>query len=71
MDKNNILKENDILKPAQASKLIGCSEYTIRDMARRKEIPHFKIRSLVCFRQSALLHWIVEQEKANSHGIED
>lgn len=59
----------DIIKPQEASRLIGCSEYTIRDMARRKKVPHYRVGSLIMFRRSALLRWIEKQEKTNC--IED
>lgn len=58
------LKETG-LTPVEAGALIGCSAYTIKELARRKEIPHYKVGARYMFTRSALLKWIGEQENKN------
>lgn len=53
------------LTPAEAGALIGCSAYTIKELARGNKIPFYKIGSRYMFTQSALLKWIVDQEEKN------
>lgn len=53
------------LTPAEASSLIGCSVYTIKELARGNKIPFYKIGSRYMFTRSALLKWISDQEERN------
>ena len=53
------------LTPAEAGALIGCSAYTIKDLARRKQIPFYKIGSNYRFTRSGLMKWINDQENEN------
>lgn len=53
------------LTPVEAGALVGCSVYTIKDLARRKKIPHYKVGNRYMFTRSALLKWIGEQENKN------
>lgn len=53
------------LTPAEASSLIGCSVYTIKELARRNKIPFYRIGSRYMFTRSALLKWIADQEEKN------
>ena len=53
------------LTPKEASALIGCKEYTIKALARAKEIPFYKIGSRYRFTRSSLLKWMNDQEKEN------
>ena len=52
-----------ILRPAEAAKYIGCSEYTIRQMVRERRIPHYRIGVKILFTKNSLDKWIEEQEK--------
>jgi excisionase family DNA binding protein len=78
MDNNAIIrnfrKENPLapdneyfepMTPKDAAAYIGCSEYTIRDMARKKKVPHYRIGSKIMFRKSTLDKWIAQQETEN------
>lgn len=56
------------LTPKEAAQLIGCSEYKIKELARCKSIPFYKIGSRYMFTRSALVEWIRQQEKDNSTG---
>ena len=69
----NIEKDSDpqemfvVLKPKEAADLIGCSEYTIKELVRRKQIPHYRIGVRIMFTRTALKKWIASQEKKNYH----
>jgi len=58
------LKETG-LTPKEASTLIGCKEYTIKELARGKRIPHYRVGNRYRFTRSALLKWMADQEKEN------
>lgn len=53
------------LTPDEASALIGCSPYTIKELARGNKIPFYKIGSRYRFTRSALIEWIADQEEKN------
>lgn len=53
------------LTPKEASALIGCSPYTIKELARGNKIPFYKIGSRYRFTRSALIEWIADQEEKN------
>ncbi len=53
------------LTPTEASALIGCSAYTIKELARRNEIPFYKVGNRYRFTRSALLKWMADQEEKN------
>ncbi|WP_333886873.1 helix-turn-helix domain-containing protein [Clostridium sp.] len=49
----------------EASKFIGCSAYTIRELARKKQIPHYRIGNRIMFNKQSLIKWIDKQENRN------
>ncbi|OIQ12805.1 helix-turn-helix domain-containing protein [Neomoorella thermoacetica] len=49
----------------EAAKIIGVSEWTIYDLARRHVIPHIRVGRRVLFRRSGLLAWLEQQEAAS------
>jgi len=53
----------EAITPAQAAKLIGCSEYTIRKLAREKKIPSYRIASKMMFNKVSLENWVRKQEE--------
>jgi excisionase family DNA binding protein len=53
------------LTPKEAAEFIGCSEYTIKQLAREKRIPHYRIGVRIMFTRPALVKWIANQEKRN------
>ena len=53
------------LTPEEAGMLIGCSAYTVKDMARNKEIPYYKVGTRYKFTRAALLRWMAQQENDN------
>ena len=53
------------LTPGEASSLIGCSVYTIKELARGNKLPFYKIGSRYRFTRSALLKWMTDQEEKN------
>lgn len=53
------------LTAAEAAKFIACSEYTVKDLARRGLIPYYKIGNRLRFNSSSLEKWIEQQEQKN------
>lgn len=53
------------LTPVEAAALIGCSVYTIKELARGNKLPFYKIGSRYRFTRSALLKWMTDQEEKN------
>lgn len=53
------------LTPVEAGALIGCSAYTIKELARRKKIPHYRVGARYMFTRSSLLKWMADQEEKN------
>lgn len=51
------------LTPKEAAELIGCSEYTIKELARQNRIPSHRIGNLIKFTREGLEAWIQAQEK--------
>jgi excisionase family DNA binding protein len=49
----------------EASKFIGCSAYTIGELAREKKIPHYRIGNRIMFTKDTLIKWINKQEDRN------
>lgn len=49
----------------EASRFIGCSAYTIRELARKKQIPHYRIGNRIMFSKQSLIKWIDKQENRN------
>ncbi|NMA66594.1 MAG: helix-turn-helix domain-containing protein [Clostridiaceae bacterium] len=49
----------------EASQFIGCSAYTIRELARQKRIPHYRVGNRIMFKRETLLKWIKKQEERN------
>lgn len=66
MDNNEILN----ISPKEASQMIGCSEYTIMELARQKKIPHHRVGNRVKFTKESLKKWIEEQEKMSTIQME-
>lgn len=59
------------LTPDEASALIGCSVYTIKELARGNKIPFYRIGTRYRFTRSALLKWMADQEQRNYSNKED
>ena len=56
---------NNTYDVKQAAQLIGCSEWTLRQMVRDGTIPYYKVRSRIRFTDVALTEWMRRQEKRN------
>ena len=59
------IKKDTGLTPVEAGALIGCSAYTIKEMARGHRIPFYRVGTRYMFTRSALMKWMVDQEKEN------
>lgn len=51
------------IKPKEAARFIGCSEYTIKELARQGRVPHYRNGNRIMFTKKGLLKWIELQEK--------
>lgn len=54
--------QKDTIDVKEAAEMLGCSVYKTYELARKNQVPHFKVSSRVLFRRSTLLSWIAEQE---------
>ena len=61
----NAMKKETGLTPQEAGALVGCSAYTIKELARGGRIPFYKVRSMYRFTRSTLIEWMSEQETRN------
>lgn len=52
----------EAIRPKEAADIIGCSEYKLRDMIRRGEIPHYRTGRKILLRRSTIREWIAQQE---------
>ena len=55
----------ETITASEAAQLLGISEWTVYDLARRHIIPHIKISRRVLFRRTSLLAWLETQEQAS------
>ncbi|WP_338826276.1 hypothetical protein MTBGP_09790 [Moorella thermoacetica] len=55
----------ETITAGEAAEIIGLSEWTIYDLARRHVIPHIRVGRRVLFRRSSLLAWLEQQEAAS------
>ncbi|SHF31404.1 DNA binding domain-containing protein, excisionase family, partial [Desulfofundulus australicus DSM 11792] len=49
----------------EAAEILGVSEWTVYDLARRQMVPHVKIGRRVLFRRTSILAWLEAQEQAS------
>lgn len=49
----------------EAAPYLQISEWLLYDMVRKMQIPHYKIRAKIMFRQESLDEWVAKQEAAN------
>ena len=61
----NAMKKETVLTPQEAGALVGCSAYTIKELARGGRIPFYKVGSMYRFTRSTLIEWMSEQETRN------
>ena len=54
----------------EATQLLNCSDSVLRSLIRKKEIPHFRLSSKICFTEEKLLEWILHQEEVNMKATE-
>ena len=52
-----------LLTPDQVGEILGISGYTVREMARRRELPSIRLGKFWRFRESALRAWIEDRER--------
>lgn len=67
METDNSTKLN--LSPKEAAQLIGCSEYTIKELARNKKITHHRVGNRIKFTREGLEAWIKQQEEKSLTSI--
>jgi excisionase family DNA binding protein len=47
----------------EAAEYLGVSTAAIYKMVREKQIPHFRVRSIILFSKDAIDGWVAQQEK--------
>lgn len=60
---------DESMTPKEAAPFLKISTWMLYDMVRKKQIPHFKVRSKIFFRKSALEQWVLDQEAASVAGL--
>ena len=53
------------LTPQEAGDLLGCSAYTIKELARGNRIPFYRVGNRYRFTRSTLIEWMAAQEQKN------
>lgn len=53
-----------LLDAAEAGELLKLSAYTVREMARKRELPAIRLGKFWRFRESSLRAWIDDRERA-------
>lgn len=56
-------KKETSMTPEEVADFLNCSAYTVREMSRRGEIPHYRVGKLYRYRKAVLENWISEQER--------
>lgn len=62
MNPTSVQKRKDTMSVKQTAEYLGCCSDTVYTMARKNEIPHFKVRSRIFFSKTTIDAWISEQE---------
>lgn len=57
------IENNDRLTAEQVAEYLGVSKDTVYTMAKRQEIPHYRLRRRYMFSKSSIDEWIREQER--------
>lgn len=50
------------MTPEEVAEYLNCSAYTVKEMSRRGELPHYRVGKLYRYRKRALENWIEKQE---------
>jgi excisionase family DNA binding protein len=64
MEVPEMVRQSEVLGIREAATLLGAHEQTVRRLARRGEIPAYKVGTDWRFRREALLRWTEEQRPA-------
>lgn len=59
------------MEAKQAAQYIGCSYWTILELAKKGMIPHIRLGHRVLFRELALDQWMDEKEKQSTAKTEE
>jgi len=57
------MNNTEIMSAKEVATYLNISYWTLTEMVRRKEIPHFRIGKRILFRTDSLLEWVCNQEK--------
>lgn len=63
------LNDGEVIDLAEAARLLGMGESTLRDRVkgrRRPMVPHFKLGNRIKFLRSTLKTWLAELEREHS-----
>lgn len=56
---------SETIGAGQAAELLGVSEWSVYELARRRELPHVRVGRRVLFRRATLLDWMDAREQAS------
>lgn len=56
------------LTPKEVADMLGCSAWTVRELAKRKALPHYKVGSRYLFTRASIEKWVTRQEKQSQGG---
>ena len=63
------MKNVDRVGPA--AEYVGISEWKLRDMAKKGQIPYFRAGKILLFRKNSIDEWITKQEASLVSGGDD
>ncbi|MCL6612473.1 MAG: helix-turn-helix domain-containing protein [Peptococcaceae bacterium] len=55
----------ETIEAKEAATILGLSEWTVYDLARRRVLPHVRVGRRVLFRRTSILAWLEAQEVAS------
>lgn len=55
----------ETIEAKEAAELLGLSEWSVYNLARRRVLPHIKVGRRILFRRASLLDWLDEREQAS------
>lgn len=58
--------ENIVFNPKELAEYMHISESTVRRMVRKKELPFYRVGTLIFFRKTVIDKWIEDQENGQA-----
>lgn len=71
LKQDNQVALRETIEAAEAAAIVGLSEWSIYNLARKRMIPHVRVGRRVLFRRTSLLAWLDERERASVAGEQE